>query len=187
MNQDKMYLILSFTLYIALFLEKFIPLAKILHCRRQWRHGKISPLVIKMRGVSAQLLQSQFKMLDLFVTRWHFPSGYGLHKWRILENCRSLALNKIWTQGFLHWWPAVCESTLIKFVLLFLLLCPHRSTTRCAQSMQWCLLLAKWLWVNFYGIDCFWWRDHFKGGHGDTWINWDCSNSYWCCCCFDLH
>ena len=25
-------------------MEKFTPLAKILHCRRQWRHGQISPL-----------------------------------------------------------------------------------------------------------------------------------------------
>ena len=27
-----------------LFLEKFTPMAKILHCSRQWRHGQISPL-----------------------------------------------------------------------------------------------------------------------------------------------
>ena len=29
-----------------MFLEKFTPLAKILHCRRQWRHWQISPLFV---------------------------------------------------------------------------------------------------------------------------------------------
>ena len=102
--------------------------------------------VIKMRGVSAQLLQSKFRLLDIFVTRWHFPSGDGLHKWWILENCGSLAFNKIWTQGCLHWWTVVCESTLIKFVLLFLLLCPHRPSTMSAQSIvpnEWELTLTE--------------------------------------------
>ena len=41
-----MYFVLSFTFWIALFLEKFTLLAKNLHCRRQWRHGQISPLLI---------------------------------------------------------------------------------------------------------------------------------------------
>ena len=39
-----MYIELSFILWIALFLEKFTPLVKILHCRRKWRHWQISPL-----------------------------------------------------------------------------------------------------------------------------------------------
>ena len=39
-----MYFELSFILLVALFLEKFTTLVKILHCRRQWRHWQISPL-----------------------------------------------------------------------------------------------------------------------------------------------
>ena len=41
-----MYFVLSvfIILWIALFLEKFTPLAKILHCRWQWQHWQISPL-----------------------------------------------------------------------------------------------------------------------------------------------
>ena len=44
-------------------MEKFTPLAKILHCRRHWRHGQIPPLLWSWWG-------SPF-LLGFFVTRLH--------------------------------------------------------------------------------------------------------------------
>ena len=38
-------------------MEKFTPLAKILHCRRHWRHGQIPPLsLVWSHGVAQVLL-----------------------------------------------------------------------------------------------------------------------------------
>ena len=67
-----MYFVLSFLLEIALFLEKFTPLVKILHCRRQWRHWQISSLCADSHSDLDLRLQTHliWKVWTSLITRY---------------------------------------------------------------------------------------------------------------------
>ena len=83
---------------MALFLEKFTPLAKILHCRRQWRHWQISPLT----GCAAS--QNDVK--------WLRPGWSGLTSSKLSHWTQSSHL-RCWSWSRCKWW---------QFEKLFLLL-----------------------------------------------------------------
>ena len=92
-NQDKMYFVLSFILWILLFLEKFTPLAKILHCRRQWRHWQISPLVSGNWRLSG-IKRSQVMSMGFFCLQQYSVGNFFLgHPVLISAQGLAAALN----------------------------------------------------------------------------------------------
>ena len=85
-------------------MEKFTPLAKILHCRRQWREGKISPLQTRQPSLSSNTGDNHVETITKFVTEsWaltersvkYQPKKFGLPKHKTtLSAKRTTCLQK---------------------------------------------------------------------------------------------
>ena len=140
-----MYFVLSFILKIALFLQKFTPLAKILHCRRQWRQWQISPLIGAIFSSWHDITPSL-----LVTVHWFYPPHIVLKK--------TLSNHDLW-YGFrtelsvqVFW-----RSHPFWLVIITLLHCPPTnvcSLNPCKKSVQWqhcrCLSLLRNLVAGGY-------------------------------------
>ena len=141
------------------FLEKFTPLAKILHCRRQWREWQISPLQVISHQIGIHRIKSQLLLLSSVATGYpQIRKGTPIviiNHWQwIMANNASLILpHQIYSHKM--------ASKLDPFILCAAAVCRHNRQSMIGWSLkvEQFQVLVK-MDVKLRARGCGWWWNH---------------------------
>ena len=141
-------------------MEKFTPLAKILHCRRYWWHGQIPPLVLRLNSKKRAFDQFQYIQWWLYVRAWYTPLAaifFNLIRKLYLYFSRGQKIKKKQIKNlenfqnfdFYYCWRIISNSDIVKEVFLLMLPVAYYKMSSEANNFDlkdpklfWCLPLC---------------------------------------------